>query len=179
MTRYSLPYLPWLHNTDRIISIYVVPPKVAKASTIVTVVCSCRWCCLLKNIANVNTALTGPQLGRGFNFWSSCVNGTMMLSITTFSIMTLSITTFSIMTLSIKGLYASLSILDTKHHYAACLYAVSHFIHFYAECHYAECCYAECRVYTMHYCSFNAELPDLKVKTRPKQLLCCLPLDAP
>jgi hypothetical protein len=38
---YRLPYLPWLRNTDRIISIYVVPPKVAKASTMVIVMCPC------------------------------------------------------------------------------------------------------------------------------------------
>jgi hypothetical protein len=39
MIRYCVPYLPWLHDTDtdRIISIYVMPPKVAKASMIVTV----------------------------------------------------------------------------------------------------------------------------------------------
>jgi hypothetical protein len=30
-------------DTDRIISIWVASPKVAKASTIVTVVCCCRW----------------------------------------------------------------------------------------------------------------------------------------
>jgi hypothetical protein len=35
----------------------VTPPKVAKASTIVTVVCHCGWCFCLKNIANGNTAL--------------------------------------------------------------------------------------------------------------------------
>jgi hypothetical protein len=45
------------HNIYRIIySFFVVPPKVPKASSIVTVACSCccRYC--LKNIANVNTA---------------------------------------------------------------------------------------------------------------------------
>jgi len=30
-------------NTDRIVSIYVAMPKVAKASTMVTVVCHCHW----------------------------------------------------------------------------------------------------------------------------------------
>jgi hypothetical protein len=34
--------LGW-HDTDRIISIYVVLPKVAKASTVVTVACCCGW----------------------------------------------------------------------------------------------------------------------------------------
>jgi hypothetical protein len=40
----------------RIISICVALPKVAKASTIVTVVCRCHWHFHLKNIANGNTA---------------------------------------------------------------------------------------------------------------------------
>ncbi len=34
--------------------ISVMPPKVGKASTIVTVTCRCRWHCCLKNIANVH-----------------------------------------------------------------------------------------------------------------------------
>jgi hypothetical protein len=54
--QYCLPYLPWLRYTDRIISIYVMPPKVAKASTILNVTCRCHWHYHLKNIANVYTA---------------------------------------------------------------------------------------------------------------------------
>ena len=56
-TRYRFPYFPCLCDKDRIIYIYVVPPKVAKASTIMTVACCCCWHYCLKNIANVNTAL--------------------------------------------------------------------------------------------------------------------------
>jgi len=52
-TRYYLPYLPWLCNT---ISIFVAPPKVAKARTMVTVACHSRWRYHHKNIANVNMA---------------------------------------------------------------------------------------------------------------------------
>jgi hypothetical protein len=40
-----LGYLGW-HDTDRIISIYVVPPMVANSSTMVTVTCHCcQWLC--------------------------------------------------------------------------------------------------------------------------------------
>jgi len=42
------------HDSDRIISIFVVPPMVAKESTTVTVVCRCRQHYRLINIANVH-----------------------------------------------------------------------------------------------------------------------------
>ena len=44
-------------DTDRIISIYVVMPKVAKASIRVTVACHCRQHYRLKYIANVHEPL--------------------------------------------------------------------------------------------------------------------------
>ncbi len=56
--RYRLPYLPLLLDTDRIISIYVAPSKVAKASTIVIVMCCCHLRYRLKNIASVIMALS-------------------------------------------------------------------------------------------------------------------------
>ncbi len=46
------PYLLTLANRKDAIS--VVLPKVAKASTIVTVACHCRWCYHLKYIANAH-----------------------------------------------------------------------------------------------------------------------------
>ncbi len=53
-----LGYLGW-HDTDRIISIYVMPSKVANSSTMVTVTCHChqhyrRLYCA--KFANVKTA---------------------------------------------------------------------------------------------------------------------------
>jgi len=39
--KYHLSCLPWLRDTDRISSIHVVLPKVAKASTMVSVTCCC------------------------------------------------------------------------------------------------------------------------------------------
>jgi hypothetical protein len=54
--QYHLNYLPWLCETERIISSYVMLHKVAKASTIVTIACCSHWHYRLKNIANVNTA---------------------------------------------------------------------------------------------------------------------------
>jgi hypothetical protein len=50
MTEFYLPYLPWLSDTDGIISIYVMLPKVAKASTIVTAMCHCAGIITLKTL---------------------------------------------------------------------------------------------------------------------------------
>jgi hypothetical protein len=60
-TWYCLPYLPWLHVTDRIISIYVMPPKVAKASTMVTVNHGAVAGVIALNFTNVNMALSSQN----------------------------------------------------------------------------------------------------------------------
>jgi hypothetical protein len=57
-----------------------------------------------------------PALKLGFHDMESTAvsQGTMTLSIASFSITTLSMTTFSITTLSIKGFYVTYSIRDTQ-----------------------------------------------------------------
>ncbi len=45
-------YLPWQNDRNKNDPICIMPPKVAKASTIVTVECHCRRHFCLKNIAN-------------------------------------------------------------------------------------------------------------------------------
>ncbi len=79
----------------------------------------------------------------------------MTLCITTLSITTLTITALTITTRSIVGLFAGLSINDTKHNSIECqqlsIVRLSAAIFYcygecrYAECHYSECRYAECR----------------------------------
>jgi len=69
--------------------------------------------------------------------------------------MTFSIMTFRIMTFSIKGLYVTLCI--TIHcHYTPWLYAVSRFIHYYAEHHYVDYHNAECHYTDCHGALFGA-----------------------
>ncbi len=49
-------YLPWRHYINRIYPICVVSPKVAKASTMVTVACVAVAGIIALHLANVNTA---------------------------------------------------------------------------------------------------------------------------
>ncbi len=96
-----LGHLGWC-DTDRIISIFVVPPKVAKASIHMAVMSLSRFS--VANVIALKFAIGKIALEivvKGSCVCWQSIFGTTRLSIITFSIMILHITTFSITTLII------------------------------------------------------------------------------